>query len=191
MFPILGIMASQISGHLDAGAYESISTVTVGGAGASSASFTSIAADWKHLQVRLIARSNRSGFTQDVIRIRYNGDAGSNYAWHMVEGTGVSPASASAGTSTSSPWTLFTGGATATASVFSAGVVDVLDYSSTNKNTTTRVLSGLEQNTSDSRVGLSSVLWNNTAAVTSIDIAPIYGTGFVEFSQFALYGIKG
>ena len=171
--------------------YESIATVLVGSGGQASINFASIPSTFKHLQVRLIARSNRSGFSQDIIRIRYNGDTGSNYAYHMVEGTGVTPASTNAGSATADPWVMFSTGATATASVFNAGVIDVLDYTNTNKNTTTRALTGLDQNTSDSRLGLGSVLWNNTAAVTSLNIAPIYGTGFVEHSSFALYGIKG
>lgn len=171
--------------------YESIATVTVGAGGQSSISFTSIPSTFKHLQVRLIARSNRASFTQDIIRIRYNSDTGSNYAYHMVEGTGVNPASTNSGSSTASPWLMFTGGATATASVFNGAVIDILDYTNTNKNTTTRALQGLDQNTSDSRVGLASILWNNTAAVTSLEISPIYGTGFVEYTHAALYGIKG
>jgi hypothetical protein len=44
MTPILGIMASQISGHLETGAYESISTVTVGGGGSATITFSHIPA---------------------------------------------------------------------------------------------------------------------------------------------------
>jgi hypothetical protein len=191
-------MLNVISGLFSEGAppvsptsYESIATVNVGGGGSSSITFSSIPSTFKHLQVRLIARSNRSGFTQDIMRIRYNGDTGANYAYHMLEGTGVGSGGTNAGSSTADPWIMFSPGATATASAFNGTVIDILDYTNTNKNTTTRALTGLEQNTSDSRVSLGSVLWNNTAAVTSIDIAPIYGTGFVQYTQFALYGIKG
>lgn len=171
--------------------FESIATVLVGSGGSSAITFSSIPSTFKQLQVRLIARSNRSGFSQDIIRIRYNGDTGSNYAYHMVEGTGVNPASTNSGSSTASPWLMFSTGATATSDTFNAGVIDILDYTNTNKNTTTRALTGLDQNTSDSRVALGSVLWNNTAAVTSLEIAPIYGTGFVQYTHAALYGIKG
>jgi hypothetical protein len=31
----------------------------------------------------------------------------------------------------------------------------------------------------------------NTAAVTRIDIIPVFGSSFVQYSDFALYGIKG
>jgi hypothetical protein len=39
-------------------------------------------------------------------------------------------------------------------------------------------------------VSLGSGLWMNTAAVTSIKLSPYSGT-FVQYTQFALYGIKG
>jgi hypothetical protein len=56
--PILGIMASQISGHLWApeGAYDSLATVTLS-ASTASIEFAGIPATYKHLQVRVIARS--------------------------------------------------------------------------------------------------------------------------------------
>jgi hypothetical protein len=54
MTPILGIMASQISGHLETGAYESISTVTVGGGGSATITFSSIPGTYTHLQVMFV-----------------------------------------------------------------------------------------------------------------------------------------
>jgi hypothetical protein len=51
MTPMLGIMASQISGHLVTNSYESIQTVTVSTA-TPSITFSSIPATYKHLQIR-------------------------------------------------------------------------------------------------------------------------------------------
>jgi hypothetical protein len=56
MTPILGIMASQISGHLETGAYESISTVTVGGGGSATLLLVQFRCTYTHLQVRAIYR---------------------------------------------------------------------------------------------------------------------------------------
>jgi hypothetical protein len=84
MFPILGIMASQISGHLSNTAYESIETVTVGSGGEASITFSSIAADWKHLQIRVFA----SPTTADVF-MKFNGDGTTtNYSRHYLYGDG-------------------------------------------------------------------------------------------------------
>ena len=53
--PILGVIASQITGHLSTNSFESIQTVTVGSGGQSSISFSSIPSTYKHLQLRCFA----------------------------------------------------------------------------------------------------------------------------------------
>ena len=59
MTPILGIMASSMQGAV--GDYQSIATVTVGGAGSTSIDFTSIAGTYSHLQIRCLARASTGG----------------------------------------------------------------------------------------------------------------------------------
>jgi hypothetical protein len=71
--------------------------------------------------------------------------------------------------------------------------MDIFDYTSTSKNTTSRHVWGFDNNGSG-RVGIASMLWRNTAAVTSIrlDSTTQGGTSlFAQYSSFALYGIKG
>ena len=190
--PIIGIMASQISGHLWApsGAYDSIATATVGAGGSSSITFSSIPSTYTHLQIRYTARTNRAD-VQDLIRFRFNSDSGTNYAYHWMRGD-TATADAGNGTSTASPWTGLTAGANAAANVFAGGVTDVLDYTSTNKNKTVRNISGIDTNSADGRWMMFSNLWFATpATITSIEIAPNYGTSFSQYSSFALYGIKG
>ena len=65
--------------------------------------------------------------------------------------------------------------------------MDILDYSNTNKNKTLRQLAGTDNN-GNGVVGLSSGLWQSTAAVASIDITAI--GSFSQYTSFALYGIK-
>ena len=76
--------------------------------------------------------------------------------------------------------------------MFSAGVLDILDYANVNKYTTTRVLSGFNTNGSanGTAVFLSSGLWMSTSAVTSITLTG-RSTNIGQYSSFALYGIKG
>jgi hypothetical protein len=85
--PILGIMASQISGHLFApsGAYDSIATTTLSSP-AASITFSSIPATYTHLQIRGIARSTAAAGN---VSIAYNSDTGSNYAGHDLYGDGA------------------------------------------------------------------------------------------------------
>ena len=81
--------------------------------------------------------------------------------------------------------------ATSTASVFGGIVIDLLDYSNTNKYKTLRSLGGWDANGSG-RIILNSGLWGNSgSAISSIDIVTSTGNNFVQYSTFALYGIKG
>ena len=180
--PILGILAS--SGAVAGGSYESIATVLVGSGGSSSISFTSIPSTYKHLQIRAMASTSSSTASYFI----FNSDTGSNYARHMLQGNGSS-ANAYAGSSQTSMWFI----SDINTSPYVAGaVVDILDYTSTSKNKTTRSLSGVDNNNTsgNNAIIFASGLWmNNTTAVNSISIFPLTGT-FQQYSSFALYGIK-
>jgi hypothetical protein len=187
--PMLGIMASQISGHLwaPAGAYDSLATVTVPSGGVASVTFSGIPSTYKHLQIRWFARDNYSSTASDA-NIRLNSDSGSNYTWHQLLGDG-STAQAYASTSQTSMRAGFTAGSTATSGVFAGTILDLLDYASTSKNKTVRNLAGFDNNGSGS-ISLNSGSWMSTAAVTSISITPRVGTSFDQYSSFALYGVN-
>jgi hypothetical protein len=184
--PILGIFASSRL-TAPATAYESIATTTVGSGGTSNIIFSSIPSTYTHLQIRGIARCTAS--TSDIdLYMQFNSDTGNNYNWHFVYGDGGSAATSS-GVPADYIDTLRTTGASSTANRFGAGVIDILDYTNTNKFTTARILTGQDQNGSG-LVIFTSGAWRNTAAITSIKF--YYPTGSIaENSQLALYGIKG
>ena len=171
--------------------YESIQTVTVGSGGTSSISFTSIATTWTHLQIRCLGQTNRAS-SVDSIQLTFNSDTGSNYSWHTVQGDGSSATTLGYATQNYARIGDGTiGGATASSGYVGAGVIDILDYKSTNKYKTIRGLTGVDEN-GGGRVGLGSGLWQNSStAISSINIAPQGGTLFLQYSSFALYGIKG
>lgn len=191
--PILGIIASQNypRGYNESD-YESIQTVTVGAGGSSSISFSSIPSTYKHLQIRYTARSTVANVNDGYTSIRFNGDAtnGNYYFYHVLQGDGTSATAGAGGTNA----IIYTGpcaGNSAAANVFGVGVIDILDYTSTNKNKLPRAFGGMDNNGAG-KVGISSGFWFNTAAVTSITIgANAFGNNFMQYSSFALYGIKG
>ena len=185
---LIGVIASSGGAAGGATSYESIATVTVGGGGSSSISFTSIPSTYQHLQVRLMARTNRAT-EADFLTVIFNSDTGSNYSYHYLQGDGTSAASSN---SVNSPYVLLNrfAASSATSGVNGVGVLDVLDYANTNKYKTTRSLAGYDNNGSGV-IELDSGNWRNTAAITSITIAPGAGTSFNQYSSFALYGIKG
>jgi hypothetical protein len=186
MSPILGIIASSISGSKAVtNSYESIQTTTVGSGGSASISFSSIPSTYKHLQIRGIGRTSAGG---ESLRLRFNSDTGANYANHELYGTG-SAASAYAESNVNSNFADSFAPSSASANVFGVGVIDILDYANTNKYKTIRALSGYDNNGSGYAV-LNSGLWRNTAAIDTILL--FFGSGnLTQYSSFALYGIKG
>ena len=184
--PILGIIASSLLAA--AGDYESIATVSVGSGGAANVEFTSIPATYSHLQIRGMAKDSNS--TTQQLRLQINTDTGNNYAYHQLFGDG---SSASAGAAASQalisiPYAVALNNVT---SVFGVTIVDILDYANTNKYKTVRSLHGTDVNGSDGVVGISSGLWQNTSAITSIKFYLTGGANFAQYTTFALYGIKG
>jgi hypothetical protein len=178
---ILGIYASQISGHLSNPSYESIATITVGSGGTTSIEFTSISSSYKHLQLRGIMRMSSNG---DGPAMRFNNDTtGSNYRMHYLQGNGTAASAGTIANDFYDPITMPNG-----TSIFGGFVIDILDYSSTNKNKTVRTLEGFDANGSG-YVTFTSGLWMNSgSAITSIKMT---GTTIQQYSQVALYGIKG
>ena len=170
-----------------AGDYESIQSYTVGVGGIGSVVFSSITADYQHLQIRYAAKDNRAGTYADDIIFRLNSDSTTgNYRSHRLYGYGSGTPSADSVTGFAGVFGAFIAAATAN---IGGGIMDILDYSNTNKFTTTRSIGGVDNNGSG-QIGLVSGLWMDTDAVYDIEIIPVNGTVFSEYSSFALYGIK-
>lgn len=157
------------------GDYDSIATVTVGSGGSATVEFTSIPGTYKHLQLRIAGLAGSAD-----AYLNFNGDStATNYYNHQLYGNGTAVSAFAynnryidaGGTSNTYP---------------AVYVIDILDYTNTNKYKTIRDLWGYDYNGSG-RVGLNSILWSNTAAITSISIT---NRTWSQYSHFALYGIK-
>lgn len=189
MSPILGIYASQMSGHLwPASSYESIATTTVGAGGTSTITFSSIPQTYTHLQIRQLFRTSNTSGSNWYSRINFNGDTASNYSFHLVRGNGSTVTSSAGANQTYS--VMANSGDSATLTLgWGVGVTDILDYTNTNKYKTIRSSSGYDQNGAG-MVDLNSGLWRSTSAITSM-VFTLQGGTFQQYSSFALYGIKG
>jgi hypothetical protein len=151
---------------------------------------SSYGSSYQHLQLRVLVRSNNAQVWEET-KLTFNGSS-TGYRSHILAGTGSgSPFSAwtDATDSYIKPWA-FAVGANATANTFGAAVIDILDPFETTKNKTVKTLGGRVPSNGETRIALSSGLWANTAAVSSITIAPEAGSQWVQYSRFSLYGIK-
>jgi hypothetical protein len=156
--------------------------------GVSTITFSSIPSNYKHLQLRYqLIESN--GYQE--INGRFNGDTGSNYYWHYLEGNGASASAASSGATTTS-FTIYSNNREGTVPTYpNVGIVDIHDYASTTKYKTVRTFSGADKNGTNpnGEVQLVSGLWSSTSAVNSLTIrcSVTWNAG----TTFALYGMKG
>jgi hypothetical protein len=159
---------------------ELIETVTVGSGDQSSIEFTSIAADWTDLYLVLSARSSRSG-TGDNGYMGFNGST-SDFSNRSFLGYGSTVESASVAR-------LFgvVNGNTSTASTFTSIGIYIPNYaSSVTKSFSTEAIA--ENNATLGYVMFGGNLWNNTAAISSIELSLVFGS-YLEHSTASLYGI--
>lgn len=182
--PILGIVAAA-GGFTKFGDFYQIATSTATGGAVSDITFSSIPQDYTHLQIRGIARG---ASTTANIDIQFNGDTATNYSRHYVYGDGSVTAS-SAATTINFIRASTISSSSSTASVFGVFVLDILDYTNTNKFKTTRSIGGIDNNGSG-EIGLRSGNWRSTSAITSIKLWTGDATNLAQYSSFALYGIK-
>jgi hypothetical protein len=186
--PILGIMASAISGNLwaPAGAYDSISTATVTAGGQATITFSSIPATYTHLQLRAtILPSATSGGS---MYMQINSDTTMNYSNHYFYGTGstVGAGNTIGGTNMNVGLGIQQVGYTG------VSIIDILDYASTTKYKTVRALVGVDNNSTGGVVALQSnslFTANGLSAVSSITLG-LQSANFNQYSSIALYGIK-
>ena len=170
------------------GNYDLIETVILDTA-ASSVTFSSLAtyaSTYKHLQIRMAAQITGTATTAVGMNVRLNGDSGSNYAYHVTQGQGTSVAS-TVETNKSTMIIQNVLPRSSETNKFGAVVIDFLDAYSNSKNTTIRALHGCLSG-GEVSIGLSSGLWMNTNALTSIELSQVdLNIG----SRFSLYGIRG
>jgi hypothetical protein len=179
---MLNIISSvlDIAAPVSTNSYESIASAS--GTGSSGTiSFTSIPSTFTHLQLRVYGGVATTATTSS--NLLFNNDStAANYATHFLYGNGTS---AVAGGGTSTQYGIYVNGISSSPS---ATIIDILDYTNTNKNKVSRSLNGYDANGSGN-VNILSGLWLSTAAINRLDIVASQNWG--TYSKFALYGIKG
>jgi hypothetical protein len=162
--------------------YTPLATVTLG-ASASSVTFSSIPATYRDL---ILVHSMKHSFAGSItVRdsgLRFNGDSGSNYSYVRMGGNG---STASSETDTANNFSLLYGMASAN---FQMGIVQVMDYSATDKHKTVLYRTGLANDTNFGSYA-AAARWANTAAITTLTIAPGGSFTILAGSTFNLFGI--
>lgn len=157
--------------------YTALATTTIGTA-VNSVTFSSISSAYRDLALVVNwGNSANTGFL-----IRFNSDTGSNYHFIIAQGDGNIKTNL-AGNSVSS---ISMGYVWNNNTVTGNSLVNIMDYSTTNKHKT--VL--LRDN--DVYVGADMIAarWANTSAITSVQIFGGSSSNFTTGSTLSLYGVK-
>jgi len=178
--------STSLSLALENNFMEPIASTLVGAGGANAVIFNDIPQTYKHLQVRLTCALASAVYDADIV-MQFNGDYANSYSKHRIYGSGSSVGVDYSGT-LNYMQIARSGGA---ASVFGAAIIDILDYTNTNKTKVVRSFFGQDSNGSGYMM-ISSGLWNNTSPVTAIRINEANFTGsFAQHTRISLYGMKG
>jgi hypothetical protein len=148
---------------------------------------TNIPQNFTHLQLRMYSRDLFST-TPAYTYMRFNGDTGNTANNHNIRGNGSTLFAEANAINLNYVITVPIPSANALTNAYGATIIDILDYTNTNKNKVARAFSGYDLNGSGN-VGVYTGLWKNTAAITSIGIGSAYQED-AAFFRVDLYGIS-
>jgi hypothetical protein len=168
--------------------YSKIATYTVGSGGVASIDFLNIPQTYTDLILKVSARTNQSDWNDNSI-IRFNANTGNNYSNRRLNGSGTTVESSS-NTSQDGFYYLNFNGATSTSNTFSNNEIYIPNYTSSNQKSFSAERVVENNSATNNILAIIAGVWTGTAAITSISIAPFYGTNFVQHSTAHLYGIK-
>jgi hypothetical protein len=152
--------------------YKPLANLTLGSS-AASVTFSSISQSYKDL-ILVVTGLPTTG--EQFFYLYFNSDTGANYIRLEAIGTGSTPAYFSA--SNLIPITL-------NASAITSNILNVMDYSATDKHKT--VLYRLTNPSASTAMGAGR--WANTAAITTIAVTGYNGGAMASGTTLALYGV--
>lgn len=167
--------------------FKKIASVTVTGATAADIEFTSIPSTYTDLVLFVSLRGDRSTDYWQSFKTTFNGSA-TGYSYRMLYAQDSSTVSSAALSSESSIRYSYANYALSTANTFSSGQIYIPNYTSSN-NKSVSLDTVTETNGVNTLMSLNAGLWANSAAITSIKIAP-ESNNWVQYSTATLYGIS-
>jgi hypothetical protein len=180
-------------GSVDTNGLVPITDINLTGGAASGMSFTTIPGTYAHLKIKFIGRSDRASNEFDGLNIVINSDTGAaSYSWRSQRAaqnnaisTGLDDSDDSIQVDVGLP------GATATAGYFATLEIDIYNYALTNTNRHLAYTGQLPTSSVNHRSLWGTGIWLNTAdAITQIDLTPLAGSNFTQYSRAILYGVE-
>jgi hypothetical protein len=124
------------------------------------------------------------------VGMRFNGDSGSNYSYANMTGNGSLGQMFRSGSTTDIQYNGW-GFASGSSTIPCITRMNVFNYASTSTYKYTLMTAADANSAGNYDTEFFTGTWRNTAAVNSVTITAPASSLWLEFSSFALYGIKG
>jgi hypothetical protein len=191
--PILGVIASGITGNLATNSFFAIATANPGGTGSVTFDSGGEWANYTHLYASFISRCASAGPNATLL-MYLNGDTTtSNYIGEQVEWDGTNNGNVYPNSGGFPPFTAMAGNSR-DAGYFASGFAYFSDINATGKYRTVRADGAFVQDGTSSGFNNYTTTMStyklNTNALTSITFSA-GGPNFITGTSIALYGIKG
>ena len=144
--------------------------------------FTGIPQGFKDLMLECVSNNDVAGSGSQNMRVRFNGDTGTNYSGTRIYGTGTA-ASSERDSNTAFIYIGAVGNASAGPAITT---INVLSYSNASVYKTALGRGG----EAGSAINAGASLWRSTAAITSISLVWLAGESFKTNSVFKLWGVS-
>ena len=178
-------------------AFDSLGSVAVSTA-TSTVTFSSIPQTYTNLQIRWSAMTTRTTYAYDAMTFRVGNsntiDSSSNYSYHVLRSTG---SSATAGSGyPDNQWYLDWGFGTTVTSYPASGIINILEYTNTNKAKAMHGYYGVDTNGAVAgpygSINLISGAWfkSGLPAINTISFTSYNANNIAPGTVFSLYGIK-
>jgi hypothetical protein len=188
MSPIIGTIDSAKTGNLSFLAYDAIASTVISNSTTTTINFNSIPQTYKHLQIRGLSQGTYTAYNITTY-INFSGDTGGNYSFHEVVADGS--ALSTVYDTRTALWIRGNNPGTYYSNAWATVIMDILDYTNTNKTKTIRTMSGWHAFAGGAagQITMNGGLWNSTSAITSISLQ-IATDYWKPNTRYALYGIK-
>lgn len=173
-----------------ANTFKKIQTVSLDDANASSMVFTNIPATYDDLYIKVSARTDRTGYTTDLMTVTLTGGTNTVYS-NRFEGNGSSVTTSLTGGTLCIP---LASTSVTTAGIYGSGNALFTNYAKSNP-TFYKSFSAYgvnEHGATGAQTGwqvMYSAVVIGSAPITQIALTPNSGTNFIRYSSATLYGI--
>lgn len=152
--------------------------------------FSAIPSTYTDLVLVASARTDWTGFSEELKFWYNNNSAGSSYSFTRLI---TDAPNVTSSRSSSFPWmsnSALNENTNTTSNTFSSIEIYIPNYAGSNYKPASMTSARENNSTTYYTIAANAGLWSDTTAISRIDLAPRQGTNFVSGSRFDLYGIK-